>query len=125
MSRIILETLRETTPPLDTVALTHVVMKERGLDTNDDGMVPTMSKRVGACLRHCAALGDAARRDQVAPGSGTAENVGDRALDHDFDGFPPGIALKRGLFGFGGAISASIALMRSSSSPSWRLLIGI
>lgn len=52
VSRIILETLRETTRPLDTIQLTHCVMKERGLDTNDVGLVRTISRRVGACLRH-------------------------------------------------------------------------
>jgi hypothetical protein len=52
MSRIILEALRKTTMPMDTMTLNLRVMKDRGLDTRDVALARTMSKRVGATLRH-------------------------------------------------------------------------
>lgn len=51
-SRIVLAAIREAGRPIDTTAITERVMQERGLDRNDAGLFRTMSKRVGACLRH-------------------------------------------------------------------------
>lgn len=52
MSRIILETLRQTERPLTSIQLTEAVMKERGLDVDDKVLRRTITKRVCACLRH-------------------------------------------------------------------------
>ncbi len=52
MSRIILETLRETERPLSSIQLAETVMRARGLDIEDKVLRRTMVKRVGACLRH-------------------------------------------------------------------------
>ena len=52
VSRIILEALRTAGRPLSTTDLTERVMAERGLDRQDVALYRTMSKRVGACLRH-------------------------------------------------------------------------
>jgi hypothetical protein len=52
ITRIILEALRETTRPLSTTQLAERVMHERGLDTGDKVLCRTMSRRIGACLRH-------------------------------------------------------------------------
>ena len=51
VSRVILEALRATTRPLDTVELGKRVMEARGLDTGDKQLVRTFSRRAGACLR--------------------------------------------------------------------------
>jgi hypothetical protein len=52
VSRIVLESLRTAMRPLSTIELTERVMAERGLDLNDLALKRTMSRRVGACLRH-------------------------------------------------------------------------
>jgi hypothetical protein len=50
--RIILETLRTATMPLSTAKVCEAVMKARGLDTDDRGLVRLMMKRTTANLMH-------------------------------------------------------------------------
>jgi hypothetical protein len=52
VARIILGTLREAGRACSTQELTMHVMAERGMNTADKRLVKTVSKRVGACLRH-------------------------------------------------------------------------
>lgn len=52
VARIILGTLRDAKRPCSTQELTMHVMAERGMNTADKRLVKTVSKRVGACLRH-------------------------------------------------------------------------
>lgn len=52
VTRIVLDALRATERPLTSVQLAEAVMRERGLDTTDKQLRRTMSRRVGACLRH-------------------------------------------------------------------------
>jgi len=53
MSReVIFGALREAKRPMTGVELTQHVMAERGMNTADKGMVKTVGKRVGSCLRH-------------------------------------------------------------------------
>ena len=57
VARIVLGTLREAKKPCLTQELTMHVMAERGMNTADKRLVKTVSKRVGACLRHHRARG--------------------------------------------------------------------
>lgn len=50
--RVILDTLRTATAPLSTAAVCEVVMKARGLDTDDKGLCRLMMKRTLANLKH-------------------------------------------------------------------------
>jgi hypothetical protein len=50
--RVILETLRTATMPLATAKVCEAVMKARGLDTDDKGLVRLMMKRTTANLMH-------------------------------------------------------------------------
>lgn len=52
VARIVLGTLRDANRPCSTQELTMHVMAERGMNTADKRLVKTVSKRVGACLRH-------------------------------------------------------------------------
>ena len=52
VSRIILETLRTATRPVTTTEITERVIAERGLARDDALLFRTISKRVGAALRH-------------------------------------------------------------------------
>ncbi len=52
VARIILATLRDAKRPCSTQELTMHVMAERGMNTADKRLVKTVTKRVGACLRH-------------------------------------------------------------------------
>ncbi|MGH6888444.1 MAG: hypothetical protein ACREHF_04495 [Rhizomicrobium sp.] len=52
VTRIILDTLRRTTRPLTTRDLTLVLMRERGLRTDDAKLVRLMQQRVVATLGH-------------------------------------------------------------------------
>jgi hypothetical protein len=52
VSRILLDTLRQTTRPLSTRDLTVTLMHARGLRTDDAKLVRLMQQRVGACLAH-------------------------------------------------------------------------
>jgi len=52
VARVVLGTLREAKRPCSTQELTMHVMAERGMNTADKRLVKTVSKRVGACLRH-------------------------------------------------------------------------
>jgi hypothetical protein len=52
ISRVVLATLRNARRPCTTQELTMHVMAERGMNTADRRLVKTISKRVGACLRH-------------------------------------------------------------------------
>jgi hypothetical protein len=52
VARIVLGTLREAKRACSTQELTMHVMAERGMNTADKRLVKTVSKRVGACLRH-------------------------------------------------------------------------
>jgi hypothetical protein len=52
VARVVLGTLREAKRPCSTQELTMHVMAERGMNTADKRLVKTISKRVGACLRH-------------------------------------------------------------------------
>ena len=52
VARIVLGTLREAKKPCLTQELTMHIMAERGMNTADKRLVKTVSKRVGACLRH-------------------------------------------------------------------------
>jgi hypothetical protein len=49
--RLILDLLREATEPMTTKQIALRVMAHRGLNTMDDALVLTMSRRVGASLR--------------------------------------------------------------------------
>jgi hypothetical protein len=51
-SRVILDALRGAGRPLSTGELTILVMKARGLPTENPNLTRMMTKRVGACLRH-------------------------------------------------------------------------
>lgn len=53
VARIVLGTLRDANRPCSTQELTMHVMAERGMNTADKRLVKTVTKRVGACLRHC------------------------------------------------------------------------
>lgn len=52
VARIVLGTLRDAKRPCSTQELTMHVMAERGMNTADKRLVKTVSKRVGACMRH-------------------------------------------------------------------------
>jgi hypothetical protein len=52
VARIVLGTLRDAKRPCTTQELTMHVMAERGMNTADKRLVKTVTKRVGACLRH-------------------------------------------------------------------------
>ena len=52
VARIVLGTLRDAKRPCSTQELTMHVMAERGMNTADKGLVKTVTKRVGASLRH-------------------------------------------------------------------------
>jgi hypothetical protein len=52
VSRILLGTLRTAGRPCSQQELTMHVMAERGLNTADKRLAKTVSKRVGAALRH-------------------------------------------------------------------------
>ena len=52
VARIVLATLRDAKRPCSTQELTMHVMAERGMNTADKRLVKTVTKRVGACLRH-------------------------------------------------------------------------
>lgn len=49
--RLLLDLLREATEPLSTKQLALQVMAHRGLNAQDDALVLTMTRRVGASLR--------------------------------------------------------------------------
>jgi len=57
VARIVLGTLRDAKRPCSTQELTMHVMAERGMNTADKGLVKTVTKRVGASLRHHRAKG--------------------------------------------------------------------
>lgn len=50
--RVILDTLREATAPLSTSKMCEVIMKARGLDTDDKALCRLMMKRTVANLKH-------------------------------------------------------------------------
>lgn len=52
VARIVFATLRDAKRPCSTQELTMHVMAERGMNTADKRLVKTVTKRVGACLRH-------------------------------------------------------------------------
>lgn len=52
MAMLVLGALRQTGAALSTKDITHRVMSDRGLNTADLRLVQTISKRVGACLKH-------------------------------------------------------------------------
>jgi hypothetical protein len=52
IARTVLGTLRTAKRPCSTQELTMHVMAERGMNTADKRLVKTVTKRVGACLRH-------------------------------------------------------------------------
>ena len=52
VARIVLGTLRDAKRPCTTQEITMHVMAERGMNTADKRLVKTVTKRVGACLRH-------------------------------------------------------------------------
>ncbi len=52
VARIVLGTLRDAKRPCSTQELTMHVMAERGMNTADKSLVKTVTKRVGASLRH-------------------------------------------------------------------------
>jgi len=52
MTRLLLSALRQSQGPLKTSELTRHVMAERGLNSADTRLMLTLSKRVGASLRH-------------------------------------------------------------------------
>jgi len=52
VARIVLGTLRDAKRPCSTQELTMHVMAERGMNTADKRLVKTVTKRVGAALRH-------------------------------------------------------------------------
>lgn len=52
VARIVLGTLRDAKRPCTTQELTMHVMAERGMNTADKRLVKTVTKRVGASLRH-------------------------------------------------------------------------
>jgi hypothetical protein len=57
VARIVLGTLRDAKRPCSTQELTMHVMAERGMNTADKRLVKTVTKRVGASLRHHRARG--------------------------------------------------------------------
>ena len=57
ISRMVMDTLRQSHRPLTTRDLAQHVMAERGLNTADKRLVKLVGKRVGACLRHQRAKG--------------------------------------------------------------------
>jgi hypothetical protein len=52
IARLILNALRETGRAMTSKELSHHVMTERGLNVSDKRLVRTMTKRIGACLKH-------------------------------------------------------------------------
>lgn len=52
VSRIVLGTLRDAQRPCTTQELTMHVLAERGMNTADKRLVKTVTKRIGACMRH-------------------------------------------------------------------------
>jgi hypothetical protein len=50
--RVILDTLRTATAPMSTTKVCEVIMKARGLDTDDKGLCRLMMKRTVANLKH-------------------------------------------------------------------------
>ena len=57
VARVVLGALRQSDEPLSSHDLALHVMAERGLNTADKGLVKTMQKRVGSCLRWHRAKG--------------------------------------------------------------------
>ena len=55
--RIVLDTLKQSPEPMTSHDLALHVMAERGLNTADRGLVKTVQKRVGSCLRWHRAKG--------------------------------------------------------------------
>jgi hypothetical protein len=47
MARVIFDALRAASEPLSTLQIAHLVMAERGLDTKDQRLLKTITKRVG------------------------------------------------------------------------------
>jgi hypothetical protein len=52
LSRILLSALRDTGRAMTSKELSFLVMAERGLNVSDKRLVRTMSKRIGAALKH-------------------------------------------------------------------------
>lgn len=52
VARIVLGTLRSSAEPMTTEQIAEHVMAERNLNASDKRLLRTVSKRVGACLRH-------------------------------------------------------------------------
>lgn len=52
--RVILDTLRTATAPMSTTAICEVIMKARGLDTDDKALCRLMMRRTVANLKHWA-----------------------------------------------------------------------
>lgn len=52
VARVVLGTLRDAKRPCSIQELTMHVMAERGMNTADERLVKTVSKRVGASLHH-------------------------------------------------------------------------
>jgi sigma54-dependent transcription regulator len=67
VTRIVLDTLRQSTKPMTTNELAQHVMAERGLNTADKKLVRVIGKRVGACLRHWRARGTVTARKGPGP----------------------------------------------------------
>lgn len=51
VTRIVFKALREAKQPLTSRDIAKVLMRERGLNTDDKDVVVMMTKRVGACLK--------------------------------------------------------------------------
>lgn len=66
ISRLVLDTLRQSKKPFTTHDLAQHVMAERGLNTADKRLVRLVGKRVGACLWHQRAKGS--MRSKPGPG---------------------------------------------------------
>ncbi len=67
VARIVLGTLRAASAPMTTEQLAEHVMAERSLNASDKRLLRTVSKRVGACLRHYRNKG-VLRSEKVAGG---------------------------------------------------------
>lgn len=78
VARIVLGSLRTAHHPLTTEELTMHVMAERGMNTADKKLVRTVSKRVGACLRHHRTRGVLSSED--GPGGRIMWRVGSTKL---------------------------------------------
>ncbi len=66
ISRLVMDTLRQSRNPLTTRDLAQHVMAGRGLNTADKRLLKLVGKRVGACLRHQRAKGT--MRSRPGPG---------------------------------------------------------